>query len=146
MTTIDITEATTATPEQFLAGLTDFGPTRSQIWGNSKGQFLKVHDSGDTWADVTEGSAGVWERLRYDWSNPLDIRLTTTDSNAWGGASGHRYVLTPSAGGGMTVRLVLVREGIGVRGHLLGALLPLVGKSFVTKSLRSTLRAIEARP
>ena len=71
--------------------------------------------------------------------------LTTTDSNAWGGASGHRYVLTPAAGGGMTVRLVLVRDGIGVKGHLLGALLPLLGKSFATKGLRSSLRAIEAR-
>jgi hypothetical protein len=145
MATFDITETTTATPEQFLAGLLDFGPDRAQIWGNSKDSFLQVHDRGETWADVTEGSAGVWERLRYDWSNPLDIVLTTTGSNAWGGKSGHRYVLTPTAGGAMTVRLVVVRDGIGVKGHVLGALLPLVGKSFVAKSLRSALRAIEAR-
>jgi hypothetical protein len=145
MTTIDITETTTATPEQFLAALTDFGPDRSQIWGNSKEQFLTVHGSGDTWADVTEGSAGVWERLRYDWSNPLDIVLTTTDSNAWGGASGHRYTLTRGADGRTSVHLVVVREGIHARGRVLGALLPLFGKSFVGMGLRSALRAIETR-
>ena len=145
MTTIDITETTTATPEQFLAALTDFGPDRSQVWGNSKEQFLTVHGSGDTWADVTEGSAGVWERLRYDWSNPLDIVLTTTDSNAWGGASGHRYTLTPGPDGRTTVHLVVVRDGVHAKGRVLAVLLPLVGKSFVSKGLRSALRAIEAR-
>jgi hypothetical protein len=145
MATIDITETTTATPEQFLAGLIDFGPDRAKIWGNSADSFLTVHDSGDTWADVTEGSVGVWERLRYDWSNPLDIVLTTTDSNAWGGASGHRYTLTPGADGRTAVHLVVVREGIHLKGRLLGALLPLVGRSFIAKALRSALRAIEAR-
>ena len=148
MATIDITETTTATPEQFLAGLIDFGPDRSKIWGNSADSFLTVHDSGDTWADVTEGSkaaGAVWERLRYDWSNPLDVVLTTTDSNAWGGASGHRYTLTPGADGRTQVHLVVVREGIHVKGRLLGALMPFVGRSFIAKSLRGALRAIEAR-
>ena len=145
MATFDITETTTATPEQFLAALTDFGPDRAEIWGNSQEQFLKVHDRGETWADVTEGSFGVWERLRYDWSNPLDIVLTTTDSNAWGGASGHRYTLTPSPDGGTCVHMVMVRHGIHVKGHLLGVLLPVVGRSFVRKGLLRALRATEAR-
>lgn len=145
VTTFDITETTTATPEQFLAALTDFGPDRAEIWGNSKERFLKVHDRGDTWADVTEGSVGVWERLRYDWSNPLDIVLTTTDSNAWGGASGHRYTLTRGADGRTSVHMVMVREGIHLKGRLLGALLPLVGRSFVRKGLAGALRATEAR-
>jgi hypothetical protein len=42
-------------------------------------------------ADVTEGSGGIWERLHYDWSDPNHVVLTTTDSNTWGGASGHTY-------------------------------------------------------
>ena len=40
---------------------------------------------GPDWADVTEGSKGTWERLRYDWSETDRVVLTTTDSNAWGG-------------------------------------------------------------
>jgi hypothetical protein len=145
MATFDITETTTATPAQFLAALTDFGPTRSEVWGNSKESFLEVHDQGETWADVTEGSVGVWERLKYDWSNPLDIVLTTTDSNAWGGASGHRYTLTPTPDGGTSVHMRMVREGVHFKGHLLGLLLPVVGKSFVRKGLVGALRATEAR-
>ena len=68
MATIYFHERTTATPEQFLAGLTDFRPGRSELFGNSADKYLEVHDQGVDYADVTEGSVGVWERLRYDWS------------------------------------------------------------------------------
>jgi hypothetical protein len=147
MTTITVTETTTATPAQFLDALTDFGPHRSEIWSNSQPEFLVVHDRGDTWADVTEGSkaaGSVWERLRYDWSNPTDIVLTTTDSNTWGGKSGHRYTLTQT-GDTTSVHAVIVRDGISTKGRIIAAMLVVLGTSFIKKSLRSTLRAIEAR-
>jgi len=89
MATIRLHQTTTATPEQFLAGLTDFGPGRSKIFPNSTDGYLKVHDQGPTQADVTEGSKGIWERLHYDWSDPRRITMTTTDSNLWGRHSGH---------------------------------------------------------
>jgi hypothetical protein len=63
MATIHIHQKTTATPEQFLAGLTDFGPGRSKLFGNSADDYLKVHSQGPGEADVTEGSGGIWERL-----------------------------------------------------------------------------------
>ena len=147
MATIKVTERTTATPEQFLAALTDFGPHRSQVWTNSKPEFLVVHEQGDTWADVTEGSSAagaVWERLRYDWSNPTDIVLTTTDSNTWGRDSGHRYTLTQLPDGATSVHAVVVREGISTKGRIIGALLAVLGTTFIRKSLRTALRAIEA--
>jgi hypothetical protein len=62
---------TNSTPEQFVAALTDFGPGRSKLFGNSADDYLKVHDQGPRQADVTEGSRGVWERLHYDWSDPV---------------------------------------------------------------------------
>jgi hypothetical protein len=34
--------------------------------GAFKAKLLKVHDKGAGYADVTEGSGGIWERLRYD--------------------------------------------------------------------------------
>ena len=88
---------TTATPEQYVAGLTDFGPGRSKLFGNSTDEYLKVHDRGPSQADVTEGSGGIWERLHYDWSDPNHVVLTTTDSNTWGGASGHTYIFHTSS-------------------------------------------------
>ena len=87
-------QTTTSTPEQYVAGLTDFGFGRSKLFGNSADEYLKVHHLGQSEADVTEGSGGIWERLHYDWSNPNHVVLTTTDSNVWGGASGHTYNFT----------------------------------------------------
>jgi hypothetical protein len=66
MATIHFKQTTTATPEQFIAGLTDFGPGREKIFGNSTDQYLKVHKQGANYADVTEGSGGIWERLNYN--------------------------------------------------------------------------------
>ena len=93
MATIHFKETTTSMPEQFVAALTDFGPGRSKVWGNSADNYLKVHNQGPCEADVTEGSGGVWERLHYDWSDPSRVTMTTTDSNVWGGRSGpHLYL------------------------------------------------------
>ena len=39
-------ENTTATPEQLLAAITDFGPGRQEVFGNSAAKFLRVQDLG----------------------------------------------------------------------------------------------------
>jgi hypothetical protein len=145
MSTIHLSETTTSTPEQFVAGLTDFGPGRSELFGRSADQYLEVHDQEPGHADVTEGSGGVWERLDYDWSDPARVVMTTTDSNVWGGASGHTYTLTRKPDGTTEVDAVVVREGKNVRGRALGALLGLVGKRVLAKELGKTVKAIEAR-
>ena len=142
---VHLTRTTTATPEQFLAALTDFGPGRSQLFGNSHDDELVVHDLGPHHADVTEGANGVWERLYYDWSDPLRIILTTTDSNVWGGSSGYTYTLTPQLDGSTIVDLVVVREGKNVGGRFLGLFLGAVGKQVLGRALDDTIRAIEAR-
>jgi phage I-like protein len=63
MSTIHLHQTTTLTPEQYTAGLTDFGPGRAKLFGNSADEYLKVHHRGNSQADVTDGSGGVWERL-----------------------------------------------------------------------------------
>ena len=117
MATIHLHQTTTSTPEQFVAGLTDFGPGRSKLFGNSADDYLKVHDQGPSQADVTEGSSGIWERLHYDWSDPNRVVLTTTDSNVWGGNSGHTYTFTQSPDGTTDVDVVVVRDGKNVKGR-----------------------------
>jgi hypothetical protein len=145
MPTLHFVEKTTATPEQFLAGLTDFGPGRSELFGNSADGYLKVHDRGADWADVTEGSSGIWERLRYDWSDPRRIVLVTTDSNLWGGRSGHTYTLAPQPDGTTLLDVVVVREGKNFKGRLTGLLLGSVGKGVLRKAFKNTVQAIERR-
>jgi hypothetical protein len=46
MSTIHLHQTTTATPEQFLAALIDFGPGRSKLFGNSTDEYLKLHHRG----------------------------------------------------------------------------------------------------
>ena len=145
MSGIHFNAKTTATPEQYVAGLTDFGPGRAELFGNSADSYLKVHSIGATDADVTEGSGGIWERLRYDWSDPDRVVLTTVDSNAWGGESGHTYTFTRNPDGTTGIDYVVVREGKNVKGRLLGLVLRTVGKSKLEKAFAGSVKAIEAR-
>jgi hypothetical protein len=145
MATIHFTETTTATPEQVVGALTDFGPGRQELFGNSSDDALRVHARGDDYADVTEGAGGVWERLHYDWSDPRRVVMTTTDSNLWGGESGHVYSLTPRPDGTTVIDVVVVREGRNVKGRLVGLLLGSVAKGGLHKALRNTIKAIESR-
>jgi hypothetical protein len=143
--TIHFHQTTSLTPEQYLAGLTDFGSDRSKVFGNSADEFLKVHQRSRTQADVTEGSRGIWERLHYDWSDPQRVVLTTTDSNAWGGASGHTYTFTRQPDGTTDIDVVVVRDGKNLRGLLLGVVLGTIGKSVLEKAFTNSVKAIEAR-
>ena len=145
MSTIHLHQTTTATPEQSLAALIDFGAGRSKLFGNSADEYLKVHHRGPTDADVTEGSGGVWERLHYDWSDRNRVVMKTTDSNIWGGDSGHVYTFMRRPDGTTDVDAVVVREGKNLKGRALGLVLGTVGKGVLQKAFRNTVKAIEAR-
>ena len=145
MSTIHLHQTTTSTPEQFIAALTDFGPGRSKLFGNSADDYLEVHHRGPTEADVTEGSGGIWERLHYDWSDPNRVVMTTTDSNLWGGGSGHTYTFTRRPDGKTDLDAVVVRDGKNIKGRALGFVLGTVGKGVLGKAFGKTVKAIEAR-
>jgi hypothetical protein len=145
MPTINLHQTTTLTPEQCVAGLTDFGPGRAKLFGNSADAYLKVHSRGPTDADVTEGSGGIWERLHYDWSDSNHVVLTTTDSNVWGGDSGHFYTFTRHADGATDIDVDVIREGKNLKGYLLGFVLRTVGKSVLEKAFENSVKALEAR-
>ncbi|MFL6450437.1 MAG: hypothetical protein ACJ746_22565 [Bryobacteraceae bacterium] len=145
MSTIHLHQTTTSTPEQYVAGLTDFGPGRSKLFGNSADEYLKVHSRGPSQADVTEGSGGIWERLHYDWSDANHVVLTTTDSNTWGRASSHTYTFTRRSDGLTDIDMVVVRDGKNLKGRLLGIVLGTIGKRVLEKAFANSVKAIEAR-
>lgn len=145
MPTIRLHQTTTLTPEQYLAGLIDFGPGRSKLFGNSADDYLKVHQRGTLQADVTEGSGGIWERLHYDWSDPNRVVLTTTDSNVWGGASGHTYTFTRRSNGTTDIDVVVIREGKNLKGRLLGFVLRTIGRRVLERAFANSVKAIENR-
>jgi hypothetical protein len=96
-------------------------------------------------ADVTEGSSGVWERLHYDWSDPNQVVLRTTGSNAWGGDSGHTYTFTRNPDGTTDIDYAVVREGKNLKGRFLELVFRTVGKSKLEKAFVNSVKAIEAR-
>jgi hypothetical protein len=135
-------------PDVFVRALTDFGPGRGDVFGNSEAGHLQVHDRGDTWADVTEGSkagGGIWQRMRYDWSTPGVVRLEVTDSNAFGPGSHWTYRVEPAAGGGTDIDLTIVRAPSTPKGRFIDVLLRLGGGVFFSRDLRRTVKKLENR-
>ena len=145
MFTIHLHQTMASTPEQFIAGLTDFGPGRANLFGNSTDDYLKVHRQGTKEADVTEGSNGIWERLHYDWSDPNRVVMTTTDSNLWSNRSGHIYTFTRRPDGKTDLDAVVVRDGKNIRGRLLGFVLRFFGERILGGALVNTVKAIDGR-
>ncbi|MEN0135935.1 MAG: hypothetical protein AAGC80_12345 [Rhodococcus sp. (in: high G+C Gram-positive bacteria)] len=113
---------TAATTFGSITPLTDFGPGREEIFGNSADAYLQVHHLGAADADVTEGSGGAWERLHYDWTDPHRVVMTTTDIDA-----------------------VVVRDGKNLEGRALGVVLGAFGTRVLGKVRDKTVLAIEAR-
>ena len=71
--------------------------------------------------------------------------MKTTDSNTWGGDSGHTYTLKRNPDGTTDIDAVVVREGKNLKGRSLGLVLGTVGKRVLGKAFGKTVKAIEAR-
>jgi hypothetical protein len=144
MSTARFTVHTSLSPSDVLGLFTDFGPDRASRWPNVDEAHFEVHDQGPDWAEVTEGNGMGWERERYAWDAAAGtVAIDTLDSNLWGPGSGWRYELTPAAGG-TDVVVTLTRVGKGLRGKLIGALIPIAGPRTLGKQFRSVLRKAES--
>ncbi|MFF0494426.1 hypothetical protein ACFYTQ_35875 [Nocardia sp. NPDC004068] len=141
MTTVRFHLLSTLTPAEVVRVLTDFGPGRPDAWSSIDAEHFVVHDRGDGWAEVTEGTAAAWERARYEWDPAGDtVTVTTLDSKLFGAGGGWVFRASPDATGSR-VDVELTRTPTTLRGRLLAALLPLVGPSSLRKSFRGPLRA-----
>ncbi len=111
-------------------------------------EHLEVHESGETFAEVTEGNPWpigyVWERLRYDWSEPGWVKGVVTDSNIFKPGSTWAIRATPT-NGGSRVEVIAVRHLRG-KGRLLAPVFPLgLARQTVAEHLRHFLSKVEAR-
>jgi hypothetical protein len=149
MPSLEIIAKTSVTPEQFLMALTDFGSDRGTIWGNSQSTHFILHRLGTDEADVTEGSkvfGGVWERVQYDWSKPGIVELRTTDSNIWTNNSGWRYIIEKAHdGSGALITVKVTRYPRTKKGYLVMIFVGSIGRPFIKRGFRNSLRAIERR-
>ncbi|WP_067698040.1 hypothetical protein [Nocardia jejuensis] len=142
MTTVRFHLQSTLTPAEVVRVLTDFGPARAEAWPSIDAQHFVVHELGDTWAEVTEGTAAAWERARYDWDPSGDtVTVTTRDSKLFGAGGGWIFRAIPDQRGSR-IDVELTRTPQALRGKILAALLPLVGPSALRKSFAGPLRAV----
>jgi hypothetical protein len=128
-------------PKDVLEVLTDFGPSRAEAWPTIDAAHFEVHELGDTWAEVTEGTAAAWEHARYEWEPAGDtVTITTLDSKLFGAGGGWVFRMTPE-GDGTRVDVELTRQPSTVKGKMLAALLPLAAPASLRKSFAGPLQA-----
>jgi hypothetical protein len=138
---------TTASPDQVIHALTDFSARRLELWPNIDRKYYKLAATGDTSADVTEGSnnfGGVWERAHYDWSRPGIVRIDVMDSNAFSPGSYWQYEVTTRPEGGSHVHMEFDRRPRNLKGWLLSAIFAVAGSKLGKQWLGETLHRIEA--
>ena len=144
MSTIEMHETTKSSPEQYTAALTDFGPGRSTIFGNSADDYLKVHEQRTGHADVTEGAGGVWERLSYDWTIPT-LSSPGRPTRHLGRFFRPRVPVHAQSRWHHRDQLRRRRARKEFKGRFLGVVLGSVGKSKLVKAFRNSVKAVEAR-
>ncbi|MGW6726455.1 hypothetical protein ACWF9G_11165 [Nocardia sp. NPDC055029] len=141
MATVRFHLMSTLSPAEVVHVLTDFGPTRPEAWPTIDAEHFVVHERGETWAEVTEGTAAAWERARYEWDPAGDtVTITTLDSKLFGAGGGWVFRATPTQAGSR-VDIELTRTPRAFKGKVLALLLPLVGPSSLRKSFAAPLRA-----
>lgn len=129
-------------PEEVMGVLTDFSSSRAEDWPTIDAEHFEVHERGDTWAEVTEGTSAAWERARYEWEPDGDtVTVTTLDSKLFGAGGGWVFRMAPREDGGTLVDVTLTREPSTLKGKVLAALLPLAATSSLRKSFAKPLQA-----
>jgi hypothetical protein len=124
-----------------MAVLTDFSPARPEAWPTIDADHFEVHELGDTWAEVTEGTASAWERSRYEWDEAKGrVEITTHDSKVFGPGGGWVFQLS-SVDEGTRVDVELTRTPQGLKRMILATALPLVAPSSLRKSFSRPLQA-----
>ena len=146
MPTVHVVDTTPVPPERVLEAARDFSERRADLWPDVHVEHLHVHERGADFAVVTEGNpwpmGHVWERLRYDWSEPGVVKGTVTDSNIFKPGSTWEIRATPTSGGSR-VEVIGVRYLSG-KGRLLYPFFPLgLAKQTVAAHLRHFLAALE---
>ena len=149
MPRVRVVEESSASPEQVLEAARDFSPRRAELWRDVYVEHMTIHDRGETWALVTEGnpwprpSPLVWERLRYDWSEPGAVKGTVIESNLFKPGSTWEIRASPRDRDGSRVEILAVRHLRG-RGRLLWPVFPLgLAKRDVAAYLRQFLGRVE---
>ena len=147
-TTINVAAETPLPPERVLVAARDFSKRRTEIFPAVRAEHFEIHEQGDDWADVTEGTpAGLginWERCRYEWGQDGSVVATVTDSNVYGFPGSSWELRAAPSGTGSRVEMIWVREfQRRPRAFVWGTLFRMVGKPIFAKYAKDVLRNLE---
>ncbi|HEX6509356.1 MAG TPA: SRPBCC family protein [Chloroflexota bacterium] len=145
MTAVRFTIESSVAPERVLAAATDFSERRPDLWPNISRRFYEVHETGQTWADATEGSdimGGIWARERYDWSTPGTVRSTVQESNVFQPGGIWEIRVRPAENGGSCIELTRDRHGKGLKGRIIEAMMAVAGRKVLSSGLQQTLEIL----
>jgi hypothetical protein len=128
--------------DRFVAALVDFSERRPALWPYLDAKFYELHELGDTWAEVTEGTdvlGGVWARERYDWSEPGIVRLRLVEARDFRPGTLIEYRVASRPDGGCHVAVDFQRIAASLRGRFVGLVVQLTGSRRFAADLRETL-------
>ena len=121
-----------------LAMLTDFSARRPELWPTLAPELYEVYEVGSTTADVKEGSLKpfvIWERDHYDWSVPGRVRWTVRASNYCTPGSFVETNVHYAGDAGATVTVDWNRNGVGLKGRILIALVVLTRGAVIRRKV-----------
>jgi hypothetical protein len=131
--------------EAVLAVAGDFSERRPHYWPLLDPKVYKVHSRAATSADVTEGSTflgGTWAREAYDTSEPHVVRARVQDSNVFQPGGVWELRATPRPEGGCHIEVLNHRQARGFKGHILGAMMTIMGGRHLPQFMRETLEIV----
>ena len=134
---------------RFVAALTDFSERRTELWPNLDAKYYRLHELGDSWAEVTEGTdvlGGVWAREHYDWSEPGRVTLRLVEAVDFKPGTWIDYQVVDRPGGGCHVTVDFQRTASSLRGRFVGVAVALGGTRQFSSQLRETLARLAAMP
>ena len=126
---------TSLPPERVMSMLTDFSPSRPEVWPTLAPQLYEVYAVDSAAAHVKEGSLRpvvIWERCHYEWSADR-VRWTVHESNYCKPGSYVEVTVGKGSGLGSRIHVEWNRTGAGFKGKVLIAFVALSGGAIIRR-------------
>jgi hypothetical protein len=161
MARVGFSIVTSVDPDIVFNAMIDFSDRRPEFWPALHPGAYEVHELGDTWAEVTEGSEpdvirwspfalhrkgkAAWARQRYSWSaTDRTVRWTVVES-PWIHVPGPAEYRVSPHDHGSRIELSMDRSYKGVSGKLMELAMRLAGSRMMIVYWHRHLALLEGR-